>query len=75
MRSITIRIIEVTKRKDVLTLFDKDKDEVKEINLPFRDGMKPPVEIGQTYLFEALYASHGIVYTKIEPIKNPLTKP
>jgi len=70
MWDIIIRVLEVTKRKDLFNIYYEH-----EVNFPFRKGTKPPLEIGQTYLFEAIYTSHGTAFTKIEPAKNPQTKP
>ena len=70
MQSIDIRVVEVTKRKD---MFPKHA-----MGFDFPEGTKPPLEIGQTYLFEAVHDRHGIRFTKWEKIKsaeNSQTKP
>jgi hypothetical protein len=54
MQNIVIRVIEVKEGS-----YDK-----VEIGFDFPAGSKPPIEIGERYLFKAVYDRHGIRYTE-----------
>jgi hypothetical protein len=54
MQNIVIRVIEVKEG-----CYDK-----VEIGFDFPAGSKPPIEIGERYLFKAVYDRHGIRYTE-----------
>jgi hypothetical protein len=60
MQNMVIRVVEV---KD--GSYDKP-----EIGFDFPAGSKPPLEIGETYLFKAVYDRHGIRYTEWTKVKN-----
>jgi hypothetical protein len=53
MRNMVIRVVEVK----------EGSYEKPEIGFDFPAGSKPPLEIGETYLFKAVYDRHGIRYT------------
>jgi hypothetical protein len=62
MQGIVIRIVEVKTGS-----YDRP-----DIGFDFEAASKPPLEIGQTYLFEAVYDRHGIRYTKWKKVgKTP----
>jgi hypothetical protein len=45
-----------------------------EIGFDFPVGSKPPLEIGETYLFKAVYDRHGIRYTEWTKTKKTLSQ-
>jgi len=65
VRLIQIRVIEVK----------KGSYREKEIGFDFPADSKPPLEIGQRYLFTAVYDRHGIRYTDWKKQKEPNQPP
>jgi hypothetical protein len=60
MQNMIIRVVEVKEGS-----YDKP-----EIGFDFPAGSKPPLEIGETYLFKAVYDRHGIRYTEWTKMKK-----
>jgi hypothetical protein len=60
MQNMVIRVVEVKEGS-----YDK-----AEIGFDFPVGSKPPLEIGETYLFKAVYDRHGIRYTEWTKVKK-----
>jgi hypothetical protein len=60
MQNMVIRVVEVKEGS-----YDRP-----EIGFDFPVGSKPPLEIGEKYLFKAVYDRHGIRYTKWTKIKK-----
>jgi len=59
-QNMVIRIVEVK----------TGKYSEREIGFDFPEGTKPPLEIGRTYLFGAVYDRHGIRYTEWQKIEK-----
>jgi hypothetical protein len=60
MQNMMIRVVGVKEGS-----YDKP-----EIGFDFPAGSKPPLEIGEAYLFKAVYDRHGIRYTEWRKLKK-----